>query len=95
MATVLVCVLWSCGNRQEARIQREIREKTTAFRIKKSAECQESLLSKAERLADSLLLAEAKQQLEDSLMRTRPFRPAKPATIPPIDSLQVKPIFPQ
>jgi hypothetical protein len=65
------------------------------FRRKKSAECRQSLLMKAEKKVDSLLLAEAQQALQDSLARLRPFKPNQPPPIPAIDSLTVKPLFDQ
>jgi hypothetical protein len=85
----------SCGQRKEAIVQQKIAEKTQAFRSKKAAECRESLLMLAEKRVDSLLLAEAQQQLLDSLSRSKPGRPTRPVKVPPIDSLVVRPLFDQ
>ena len=52
------------------------------------------LLEDAERLADSLLLEEARAEVLDSLNRARPLRPPIPAPLDPIDSATVHPIFP-
>lgn len=85
----------SCNRDNQAVIGQKVAEKVQAFRDKKNRECRASLLAEAEQIADSLLLAEAKMQLEDSLVRFRPTRPVKPAPVPPIDSLSVQPIFKQ
>ncbi len=86
-------LLASCGDDKETIVQEKVAERVTAFKVKKSAECLESLLQTAERRVDSLLLTEAQDALNDSLARLRPWRPFQPAPIQPIDSLTVKPIF--
>jgi hypothetical protein len=93
LLTALALAQMNCGQNKEALIQQKIAEKTVAFRTKKSAECRESLLQLAEKTVDSLLLAEAQQQLLDSLSRSKPGRPLRPPAVPPIDSLAIKPIF--
>ena len=76
-------------------IREKVAEKVQAFKDKKNRECRASMLAEAEQIADSLLLAEAKMEMEDSLVRFRPTRPVKPAQVPPIDSLTVQPVFKQ
>ncbi len=83
----------SCGPERSEIIQREVSSRVAEFRKKKALDCQNALLSEAERMVDSLLLSEAKAALADSLLRGRPTKPLKPAPIPPIDSAVVKPIF--
>ncbi|MFN0214237.1 MAG: hypothetical protein ACKVT2_08275 [Saprospiraceae bacterium] len=90
---LLLLVFASCEGDKEAVIQAKVAERVEAFRAKKVAECRDALLQSAERIVDSLLLSEAQNALNDSLARLRPGRPFQPAVIPPIDSLQVKPIF--
>jgi hypothetical protein len=46
-------------------------------------------------IVDSLLLQEARLQLNDSLSRSKPTKPYKPLPVPPIDSEAVLPIFKQ
>lgn len=93
-AIVCLCLmLLGCGGDKESIVQEKVAERVTAFKEKKRAECRESLLLKAEKTVDSLLLTEAQQALNDSLSRLRPGRPFQPAPVPPIDSLSVKPIF--
>ncbi len=85
--------LGGCQNDKEKIIQEKVSERVADFRKKKSLECRQSLLAKAEHAVDSLLLAEAQQSLQDSLSKLRPFRPAQPPAIPAIDSNGIKPIF--
>jgi hypothetical protein len=85
--------LSSCAQDKEKIVAEKIEERVSAFRAKKTEECREHLLQLAERIADSLLLADAQSALNDSLSRLRPLRPYEPAAIPPIDSLTVQPIF--
>lgn len=68
-------------------------ERVAEFREKEILKCRESLLVEAGKTVDSLLLNEALSEVNDSLARLRPFKPVKPADIPPIDSASVKPIF--
>ena len=88
------CVV-GCGPDKEAVVQEKVAERVTAFRVKKTVECRQALLSEAEQIVDSLLLEEAKIELMDSLTRSRPGRPHRPAPLHPIDSLAVKPLFGQ
>jgi hypothetical protein len=91
LLAIIFCV--GCGPDKEIIIQEKVTERLTAFREKKNAECRAELLVEAEQIVDSLLLAEATMELSDSLFRLRPFKPAKPAPLPPIDTLPVQPIF--
>lgn len=88
-----VVTMGACGERREAIIQAKVAERVTDFREKQWAKCRESLLREAERMADSLILADAQAALRDSLLRQRPSKPLPPAALPPIDSAPVRPIF--
>jgi len=90
--TVLLCVT-ACGPSKEQVVAEKIAERVRDFRRKEASKCREALLRDAENIADSLLLEEAKAALGDSLAALRPFKPPKPAPVPPIDSLSVAPIF--
>lgn len=87
-----ICCI-SCGHDKEKIIREKVKERVTTFREKKKVECRDALLVEAEKIVDSLLLAEAKMELSDSLVRMRPARPMRPAPLAPIDSLPVRPIF--
>ncbi len=90
----MLFALSACGSDKEVIINQKVKERVNAFRVKKNTECQFLLLAEAEQIVDSLLLAEAKMELNDSLT-LRPVKPVKPAPLPPIDSLPVQPIFEQ
>jgi len=83
----------SCERDKEAVVREKVAERVNAFERKKREDCREALMQQAERTVDSLLLAEAQSALSDSLTRSRPGRPFQPASVPPIDSLKVQPIF--
>lgn len=91
----LLCwlILAGCGRDKEAIVQAKVAERVGAFRTKHLAECRATLLRDAEKRVDSLLLAEAKGTLADSLTRLKPFKPPQPPPLVPIDSLSVRPIF--
>ena len=84
-----------CGSDKRKVIDEKVAERVEAFREKENSKCREALLSDAEHIVDSLLLAEALTEVSDSLSRTRPVRPYKPKPVLPIDSLAVKPLFEQ
>ena len=85
----------ACSQQKERLIREKVAERVAEFRKKTIAECQANLLASAEKMADSLLLYEALNEVNDSLKRMRPFRPLPPGQIAPIDSGAVKPIFDQ
>jgi hypothetical protein len=91
--TLSLC-LTSCDRDKEATVQEKVAERVNIFVRKKREECRDALMQQAEKTVDSLLLTEAQGALNDSLARLRPGRPFQPAPVPPIDSLQVRPIFP-
>jgi hypothetical protein len=85
----------SCKTDKENIISEQVSERVAAFKIKQNAECRASLMHDAEQIVDSILLEEAKGQLNDSLMRLRPFKPPQPIAVPPIDTNPVSPLFPE
>jgi hypothetical protein len=87
--------LLSCANDKRETIMQKASERTLTYRLKKTAECRNTLLREASSIVDSLLLTEARLQMNDSLARARPFKPAKPVSILPIDSQIVQPFFKQ
>ena len=93
LGTALLLCAVACGPDKEQIVAAKIAERVTDFRKKESAKCRDALLRDAESIVDSLLLEEARAALGDSLAALRPFKPPKPAPVPPIDSLSVAPIF--
>ncbi|HHB77739.1 MAG TPA: hypothetical protein ENK85_00735 [Saprospiraceae bacterium] len=90
-------LLGSCKEKpetQEEYIQRALREKISNFKITKREKCAESILDKATRISDSILLKEALKL--DSLQEKLPIVPPKPAFIEPKplkDSLPIRPFL--
>lgn len=94
--TLISLFLWSgCAPDQEAKIQEKVAEKVNDFIVKEEARCHTELLARAEKIVDSILLAEAQLQIRDSLLQGKPYAPAQPPAVPPLDTLEVKPIFPK
>lgn len=93
-ALVLLC-LAACNQDKRAFIAEKVAERTVAYRIKKMSECRNAMVQEASVMVDSLLLLEARTQLNDSLSRSKPNKPFKPAPVPPIDTQSIQPIFKQ
>lgn len=93
MTGALFLLLESCTGNRDKLITETVQQRVTEFREKKKQECRKQLLRKAEIMVDSLLLAEAQAALQDSLARSRPFRPEQPPTVLPVDSFPVSPVF--
>ena len=94
VSLLVFCLLTpACGPDEQTVVQQKVNGRVAEFVKKKKEECRISLLDQAEKIVDSLLLAEAQLQLRDSLNRARPFKPVEPIPVPPIDSAEVKPIF--
>ncbi len=94
---VLFCfvVLGSMGCKKDNSriINARVEERVNVVRVKKMEECRAQLYAEANKVVDSLMLAEAQAGLNDSLLNRRPGKPYKPAPIPPVDTLPVKPLF--
>jgi hypothetical protein len=96
-AGVLFCcaIVLSTGCKKDNNrtINARVEERVHAVRVKKMEECRLELFAEANKLVDSLMLAEARAGLNDSLLNRRPGKPYKPAPIAPVDSSPVGPIF--
>ncbi len=90
---LLLLFLLACGRNKDEIIRQKVDVRVQDFTKKEKAKCREALLVKASAMVDSILLAEAQQELRDSLNRRRPFKPEQPPAVLPIDSLEIKPIF--
>jgi|GEM_PF-1628889 len=82
-----------CQEDRSAMVRQKVQERVAEFREKQRVACRMALYEKAGRMADSILIAEAKQEVQDSLGRLRPFRPSQPPDVPPVDSARVAPLF--
>jgi hypothetical protein len=90
---ILVLLAAACSGRRERLVRETVAANVEEFRKKEQAKCRATLLTEAGQTADSLLLYEALSEVNDSLAGRRPFRPARPGQIAPIDSAAVRPIF--
>ncbi|MCS7036255.1 MAG: hypothetical protein RMJ33_04960 [Saprospiraceae bacterium] len=90
---LLAVVGAGCGGDKERIVEEKVAERLAEFRKRETEKCRQALLAEAERLVDSLLLAEAMREVADSLRQLRPPKPVKPPLLPPWDSLPVRPIF--
>jgi hypothetical protein len=95
ITAVLLVGLLGCNHDKKALIMEKVAERTVVYRSKKLADCRNTLIQEASVIVDSLLLQEARLQLNDSLSRSKPTKPYKPLPVPPIDSEAVLPIFKQ
>lgn len=93
LVSALILVMEGCAEDRQKLISEKVEQRVTEFREKKKLECRQRLFRKAETIVDSLLLAEAQEALQDSLGKSRPFRPEQPPAVLPIDSLSVSPLF--
>lgn len=82
-----------CQEDKSVVVRQKVEERVAEFREKQRMACRLSLYEKAGRMADSILIAEAKQEIQDSLGRLRPFRPSQPPDVPPVDTARVAPLF--
>ncbi|MBL7827908.1 MAG: hypothetical protein JNJ57_14860 [Saprospiraceae bacterium] len=89
----LFLVIIGCKDDKQAQIAQKVQERVEEFKQKKKNECRLRLRDQAEKMVDSILLAEAKQALQDSLSKLRPFRPTQPPEVLPIDTSRVAPLF--
>ena len=91
-----ICLgFFACEKDKSGIVQEKVEEQMAPIRKRKLAECQMALLREASKMADSILLNDARTALQDSLARSKPTQPPKPVAIAPIDSLAVAPIFPK
>ena len=93
LLTALSFFYVGCGTDKDEIIRQMVDEKVQSFRQTEMTACRLRMLEDAERTVDSILLAEAKAEVLDSLNRARPLRPPLPIPQDPIDSAEVRPIF--
>jgi hypothetical protein len=91
----LLILAQACNLDRTAEVQEEITRRVERERKVYSEACRNKIMLSAEALADSLLLTEAKLQVNDSLRNRLPYKPLPPAEVAPIDTAVVKPLFEQ
>ncbi|NUO02107.1 MAG: hypothetical protein HUU01_15995 [Saprospiraceae bacterium] len=100
LASLIFAALNACqseANRLEARqmaIDQEVARKLEVYRKIKEQNCRDEVLTAASLIADSLIIANARMQLDTTLKPPKPFKPEPPTLQTLIDSVPVKPLFP-
>jgi hypothetical protein len=90
---LVITFLLACNPDRTAEMQEEITRRVERERKVYGEACKTKIMLSAEALADSLLLTEAKLQVNDSLRNRLPYKPLPPAEVAPIDTAVVKPLF--
>lgn len=74
-------------------IEEQVVERLALHRATKTRVCQEKVLAEASRLADSILIHEARLERDSLDKPPKPFKPDKPEIKTLIDSVPIKPFF--
>ncbi len=74
-------------------IEEQVKERLALHRATKLRVCQEKVLAEASRLADSILIHQARLKRDTLSKPPKPFKPEKPEIKTLIDSVPVKPFF--
>jgi hypothetical protein len=78
---------------KEALVQKEIAVAVASFRAQRLKECKENIYEKANKIADSILVARAKMLLPNGTIAPKPVKPVKPTLKEDLDSVEVKPLL--
>lgn len=95
----LLFLLASCAredqNQQsvQSMIEEEVAKRVENYREARLKLCREQALAEASRLADSILIAEARLELDTLTKPPKPEKPEKPELKTVIDSIPVKPLL--
>ncbi len=100
-ALIAVAGLWFYLSRDQKKdtqtlVAAVVKENNASFRRQKMADCQASVLEKANAIADSMMLEMARLRIltQDSLIAPeRPGKPLIPAVKSQLDTAKVKPLF--
>ena len=99
LASLILIAVSACEgetNRLEGRqaaIEQEVARKLETFRKIKEQNCRDEVLTAASLIADSLIIANARMQLDTTFKPPKPFKPEQPTLQTLIDSVPVKPLF--
>lgn len=94
---VMVVLLVGChqkpGKTKEQVMQERLTERLEKWKGDMEKKCLQDIEDKATALTDSIVIANAKQNRDTSILSILPGRPARPNYKPPTDSVPVKPIL--
>ena len=92
LAWIFIIVLFSsCGPSAEERVDAILQMRIDAYKAKKVKTCDQELLSRANEVADSMIIAQAFQ--DTTAKYVRPIRPEIDSIVLPDREKSVKPLF--
>ena len=93
---VLICIVYSCEQRDEAAVQALIKERVAAniaqFKNRQLQQCYEKAKKEAVLVADSIVIAQA-LAAKDTSQLFRPIKPSKPRVVITKDDTPIAPLF--
>lgn len=75
-------------------IDQEVRSSVESFRLKQRTKCQIAALDSANKLVDSIIVAQ-NTRVDTSLFSGKPIKPTRPVIKSPLDTTPVVPILPK
>ena len=93
---VLLILFGACDNPQkekESLIQQEITLTVKNYQTRRRAECMANVYDKANKMADSIIMARANLTVDSAVLIKKPDKPIKPAFKNPLDSTPVVPLI--
>ncbi len=95
----LLLTLWSCeppeaeSEIRQSVIEQEVEDRLKLHRETKFRVCRDKVLAEANRIADSILIQQARLERDTMSKPPKPFKPEKPEIKTLIDSVPIKPFF--
>lgn len=98
VGTLLLVLATSCGEEDQASISQPLIEEKVAKKVAEFIErnqknCQDDVLEAAGKIADSVLITQAKLDRQGAGKPPKPIKPEKPEIKTLVDSTPVEPIF--
>ncbi|PHN07433.1 hypothetical protein [Flavilitoribacter nigricans] len=100
LALVIVTALVACGDGPdenqvavEAFLKQQVEERILTYRQILTQQCRDNVLEEAGKIADSILIAEARLQRDSMNKPPKPLKPDRPELKKLKDSLKLDPLF--
>ena len=96
-AIAILSFLTACSDntkRRKEMIDEEVKSAVESYRSKRLRECMAAITDSANRIADSIVVAQM-TAVDSATLLARPKRPIKPILKSPLDTTPVKPILPK
>ncbi len=93
---IFILFLTSCKKDEgkQQLIDQEVHSAIESFRLKQRTKCQIAALDSANKLVDSIIVAQ-NTQVDTSLFSGKPVKPTRPVIKSPLDTTPVVPILPK